>query len=210
MLPKTFPRPLTGAPRKDCIGGWLGGKPTWRGSSAMTRSRKGLASLIRTPRIPSPTGRGPSPCRSSGVMPVVMKSRSRPSAPTPPRAPYRASVSLTASSMIRCSTTSSDRSDARTSADSSSWSFRSLLVIRGSALARPDGSLRDRHFQANAGVDDDRAVLANHDRIAIELGDFFVALHHGADPQHQLLQGGDVRFGSAAVAVQEWEGLERT
>src|SRR6202035_968685 len=125
MLPKTFPRPFTGAPRKDRIGGWFGGKPTWRGSSAMTRSRKGLASLIRTPRIPSPTGSGPIACRSTGVIPVVMKSRSRPSEPTTPRAPYRASVSLTASSTIRCRTTSRDRSDARTSRDSSSWSFRS-------------------------------------------------------------------------------------
>src|ERR1700719_2056439 len=95
----------------------------------MTRSRKGLASLIRTPRIPSPTGSGPIACRSTGVMPVVMKSRSRPSGPTTPRAPYRASVSLTASSMIRCRTTSSDRSEARTSADSSSWSFRSLPAL---------------------------------------------------------------------------------
>ena len=49
----------SGTPRNDFIGGWLRGKPTERGSVAMSSSRSGCASRMSTPRIPRPRGSSP-------------------------------------------------------------------------------------------------------------------------------------------------------
>src|SRR5207302_7089972 len=59
MLPKTRPMACTGAPRNECMGGWLGGKPTDTGWSAMLLSRTGLGSCMSRPSTPRPVGSGP-------------------------------------------------------------------------------------------------------------------------------------------------------
>ena len=68
------------------MGGWWGGKPTERGSSAELVQTSGRASSMRTPRMPRPVGRLPIRSRCSGVRPEVMKRLMRRSGPSTPRA----------------------------------------------------------------------------------------------------------------------------
>src|SRR5919197_1230769 len=74
MFPKTFPPAFTGAPRNECISGWLGGRPTEAGSLAMSGIRRVLASVMSRPRIPRPTGRAPP----GGGLPPRLDQQARP------------------------------------------------------------------------------------------------------------------------------------
>ena len=66
-------------PRKLSIGGWPGGKPDERGSSAIRRSRIGCGSSISAPSSPLPCGRCPIRCTVSGGMPTCTNSARPPS-----------------------------------------------------------------------------------------------------------------------------------
>ena len=46
-----------GAPRKDVIGGWFGGKPKLSGWFPISEIRSGLGSAMSNPRTPRPVGR---------------------------------------------------------------------------------------------------------------------------------------------------------
>ncbi len=69
------------------MGGWLGGKPMDRGSSAMAWSRRGLASWMSAPSTPRPWGGSPIARRSSGVTPTVTNSMIRSPGPQDPQGP---------------------------------------------------------------------------------------------------------------------------
>jgi len=57
-------------------------------------------------------------------------------------------------------------------------------------------------FDADPGVDDDRAFGPHDDGVAVHLRNLRMAFDHRGDPEKQLLQAGDVALGSAAEAVE--------
>ena len=57
-LPTERPFTVIGTPRKLCIGGWFGGNPWRRGSTAMSGIRNERFSLMIRPRNPWPRGSG--------------------------------------------------------------------------------------------------------------------------------------------------------
>ena len=113
-LPYATPRSTIGTPRNVRIGGWLRGNPTERGSSAMSCSRSGLTSRMRTPSTPRPRGRSPiARCVSSSIPVVRNRSSPAPAVSITPSAAYRASVSSAEVSTILWRSESSDSSEVR-------------------------------------------------------------------------------------------------
>lgn len=89
-----------GTPRKECIGGWWGGKPYEAGCSDSSDSRRGSGWRISSPRMPWPEGRSPICARSSSLIPTGRNWASFLSSPITPRAPYSASTRTTAASTM--------------------------------------------------------------------------------------------------------------
>src|SRR5438552_3825210 len=155
-FPYATPRSRIGTPRNDRMGGWFGGKPTDRGSSAMSCRRSGTVSLINTPRIPRPRGRSPIAACVSASTPVVRKrSSALPLWSITPRAAYLAPVRSAAASTIRCSTASSE---------SSELSAMPASTRRRSRLSTVDTRSLSRRERAGAS-DTPAAVVASADVI---------------------------------------------
>ena len=156
---------MIGTPRKLCIGGCSGGKPTERGSSARSCSRSGFASRISTPRMPRPRGSSPISARVSASMPVghevlELASRSRRSRRAP-RSERRSA--RPPSRRARCSSASSDSSEVTARPAANSARSRTSLTDSASMCAQRKPWRSTEKPQAAVRAAADAAGAARHE-----------------------------------------------
>src|SRR5487761_121455 len=205
-----MPRSATGTPRKDRIGGCPGGKPTERGSSERLCRRSGLASRMRTPRIPRPVGRSPIVACVSGSMPVVRKRSSRePAGSRTPSAAYFAPVRDNAVSTSFWRTASSDSSElsampASISARILSWAPVATIVSEvGTKISRSQGSRAELRARRDELADDSEHEL----RLVAQRAEELVALEQGAPARCSV--HGQIALGVATLVQERVCSLDR-